>query len=89
MDAPTYTHDCDKCIFLGSFQGEDGDHDLYVHRDDEHPALTTVIARWGNDGPENNSGLGSPLPSLVEARRRAVERGILPQAWFVGVTFRS
>ncbi len=71
---PRHTHDCLSCVYLGRL----GDEDLYVHADREHPVLTTVIARWGSDGPEYNSGITSQLPSLIEARRRATERGILP-----------
>lgn len=41
-----------------------------------------MIARFGPDGPDYKSGMGAATrsadPHLVEARRRAVERGLVP-----------
>ena len=55
---PTYQHDCEACIFMGTWTGpdqalgqENALFDLYVC-----PRETTLgtccIARFGNDGPE-------------------------------------
>ena len=41
---PIYKHDCDVCIYLGSYQ-LDVDYDLYLCQ-----ASKTVIARWGYVG---------------------------------------
>jgi len=84
-DVPTYEHDCDNCRYLGShttkWWPEDKSEtlfDLYVcakQRD-----MPTVIARYGNDGPDYTSGLyhalafGELTHPLVEAVIRAVFR---------------
>ena len=71
---PLYEHDCDDCVFLGSFQNAD----LYYH---EGRIETTVIARYSSDGPDYSSGLCfcKTNPKLAEAKRRAIERGIYHQ----------
>jgi hypothetical protein len=71
--SPRFEHDCDRCVSLGEY----GAHDLYVC---EHCAGgPTVIARYGSEGKEYTSGLelAAHDPILAEARRRAIERGIL------------
>lgn len=67
-----YTHDCGRCVFLG----EHGEYDLYFH-EGTPPVLTTVIARYGNEGGNYMSGLAfaGRIPELAEARRRAIARG--------------
>ena len=76
---PKYQHDCDHCTFLGQWSGIqfDGcDHetmDLYNCGD------STVIARFGNDGPEYTSGLcfaARMNAALGEAKRRAEANGV-------------
>lgn len=77
---PRYVHDCDRCVYLGQFER----YDLYFA---DHggvapgyvPDAATVIARYGNDGPEYTSGLplADSVPALTEARRLAMERGLL------------
>jgi hypothetical protein len=42
MEKPKFKHDCDKCIFLGHYDGAD----LYQCND------TSGIARYGNKGPQ-------------------------------------
>jgi hypothetical protein len=71
-DAPRYTHDCDQCVFLGWYE----ECDLYFCARN----IVTVIARYGNDGHEYTSGLTftDVDPELAEAKKRAVERGLLP-----------
>ena len=52
--APLFEHDCDECAFLGTVHAAhrpEGYVDLY--RCDAHGA--TVIARYGDDGPEYSS----------------------------------
>ncbi|MGZ8855866.1 MAG: hypothetical protein ACXW07_08035 [Nitrososphaeraceae archaeon] len=72
---PTFTHDCDKCTFLGNIHDEDL-YDLYYCSQVNFP---TVIARFGNDGPNYKSGAfkGTKDPHLKEAMNRA-ERLNLP-----------
>ena len=82
---PRYTHDCDKCEYLGGMEFEGEYHDLYCCPQGERP---TVIARWGDDGPEYRSGIefaidyalgarpkDSPAALLAEALARAVSYG--------------
>ena len=80
---PRHEHDCTTCVFLGRH----GRFDLYLHDGGDHPAWTTVIARWGSLG-SYSSGLWaarpyvsidgqqqSGIPELVEARNRAIAMG--------------
>lgn len=61
MTTPKYTHDCDKCQFLGIAH----DHDLYVCGARVIPGMgPSVIARFGNEGPEY---LSVPWKILEEA----------------------
>jgi hypothetical protein len=66
-----FEHDCEKCTFLGN----DGEHDLYFCM--QMGSMPTVIARYGNGGPDYASGLGTTHPSLQEGERRAREKGLL------------
>lgn len=77
---PNYKHDCEHCTFLGQWSEliytSGGktltyDYDLY-HCDSNYP---TVIARYGNDGPDYQSGLigADCVPCLREAKHRALE----------------
>lgn len=77
VDTPLFTHDCERCTFLGRHLGEQV-ADLYVHTDGPMP---TVIARYSDEGSDYNSGLAfvGKIDDLTEAHRRAVERGLLPQ----------
>ena len=70
MDERRYIHDCQKCIFLGQFN----EFDLYFCGG---TAYNTVIARYGDDGPDYLSGMFSIDPNLEEAKKRARELGLL------------
>lgn len=72
-----YTHDCDICIPLGTWDDSTRHYDLYAHPD-ARDALTTVIARHGEDG-EYLSGLSfvGKVPALTEAYARAIQRCLL------------
>lgn len=56
---PRFTHDCDGCKFLGNYNGQD----LYFCGNGR--PFPTVIARFGNEGSQYQSGLeiakGFPL----------------------------
>ena len=71
---PIYKHDCDVCIYLGSYQLY-LDYDLYLCQ-----ASKTVIARWGYEGPQYDSGLALITHDSViaVAARRAL-------AYYMGV----
>ena len=67
-----YEHDCPHCIFLGAFESEERMFDLYYHDMDNN---RTVLARYGNDGQDYESGLQMAtkdgVPYLYEARLRS------------------
>jgi len=46
---PRHTHDCNACEFHGYFGGYD------VYTCGQGGLGSTMIARWGNDGPEYQS----------------------------------
>ena len=73
-DKPLFIHDCDRCIFLGTYKNED----LYFCVAG-NMGLDTVIARYGNKGYEYTSGLSfaDSVPVLAEAKRRAKEKNLL------------
>lgn len=73
-EKPLFRHDCDKCTFLGRHAG----HDLYFCP--QGGLVPTVIARFGDDGPDYVSGLplADAIPEIAEAKRRAKEKGLLP-----------
>jgi len=70
MNNPRFLHNCDVCVFLGHLEG----NDLYFC-----PKEPTVLARYGDDGPEYTSGisLAELDPRLAEAFRRADKKGLL------------
>ena len=74
---PRYEHDCDKCQYLGRYSDEQYDEaDLYYC--DREP---TVIVRYADDGPSYSSGMvladRGLNPALVEAKRRAIDKGLM------------
>lgn len=68
---PIHKHDCDSCISLGEFNGQD----LYYHPG--KPFSWTLISRYGEHGDYQSGSHISQTPQLMEARRRAVERGFI------------
>ena len=72
---PIYKHDCDICIFLGSYR-LGIDYDLYLCK-----ASKTIIVRWGSEGPQYDSGLAL-IPhnfAISVAARRAL-------AYYMGIS---
>lgn len=70
MTQPIFTHDCDECIFLGTYEGED----LYVHIRANH---AEAIHRSGDRGWEYGCmRLPHPSKFYQEIERRCRERGI-------------
>ena len=72
---PIYKHDCDICIYLGSYQLVI-DYDLYLCQ-----ASKTVIARWGSEVYQYDSGLAL-IPdywAITVAARRAL-------AYYMGIS---
>lgn len=74
---PHYQHDCPNCIDLGDHTQDGHTFDLYVCP--TQIGGPTVIARFGDDGPDYKSGLCFARPGTVlgEAKRRAEEKGVL------------
>lgn len=74
QETPLFAHDCETCIFLGTFNGKD----LYFHRSELE---TTVLARDSSEPGDYSSGLEFALlginPTLVEALARAKARGLM------------
>lgn len=83
METPTFTHDCAACQFLGKYKRSEWDDrapdDLYYCPKTDGG---TVLARYGDDGPEYTS---CPIPillyagypyehPLLEATRRQIKR---------------
>jgi hypothetical protein len=79
--APLFTHDCEACTFLGTWDG----FDLYVcnQGSTDH---ATLIARYGDAAPAYKSGLdfglipfnsGVASPPMRVAYLIAVDRGLL------------
>ena len=72
---PKYRHDCQFCTFLGRYEIEGQEYDLYFCPGKNRP---TIIARYGNDAGSYLSGLVSiEMPPLNEAAKRAVKKGLL------------
>jgi len=71
-----YKHDCQKCIFLGQYEFKGEIYDLYFCEQD---GLPTVIARYGNDGPEYISGLqfANSFEPIKEAKERSIKLNYL------------
>ena len=71
---PIYKHDCNICIYLGSYQLV-LDYDLYVCKE-----YNTLVARWGSEGPQYESGLAliTHYSVIAVAARRAL-------AYFMGI----
>lgn len=77
VSKPMYKHDCKECIFLGNYIGgvftdstEMDIYDLYYHASQK-----TVVARYGNEPDEYQSGMNFARPDgilpLFEAKLRA------------------
>tara|TARA_R110000772_G_scaffold2410_2_gene8453 strand:- start:68765 stop:68983 length:219 start_codon:yes stop_codon:yes gene_type:complete len=69
-----YKHDCEDCKSLGEFNNTD----LYYC---EGGIGTTVISRFGDNGPDYSSGMIFATedgdPNLFEAKKRAIEKGYI------------
>lgn len=50
---PRHKHDCDNCVFLGHYKK----YDLYCCPKINSKKISTVVARYGDDGPDYYSGL--------------------------------
>ena len=76
---PRHEHDCSGCTYLGHHDDQTGQYDLYFCTQGGN--IPTVIARFGSDGPDYQSGLEfgkfGIIPSLTTAYQRAVEKGLV------------
>jgi hypothetical protein len=62
-----FTHDCNRCVFLGEIEDKEGKHDLYICPNDLFGG--SLIARFGNEGPEYRSfGVDANVLELFENR---------------------
>jgi len=73
QEKPLYQHHCEVCVFLGHYRA----HDLYFCP--QYELRPTILARYGNDGPEYISGIpfAEYDPIMRAALERARERGLL------------
>lgn len=72
-EKPQFEHTCEKCTFLGQF----GKFDLYFCLKGSDPDSRTVVSRFGDATHEYSGGLSLETADIVEAKRRAKERGLL------------
>jgi len=79
---PTYLHDCNHCKFLGTINVDDQIADLYYCNPLKKHLSGTVIARYGNEGPNYSSGMGFAVisPVLALAATRAIVLGYMDVA---------
>lgn len=81
-DTPYFKHDCDRCIFLGNLNNSDFHatpprkeyYDLYFCK---KGGMSTVIARYGDEGHKYLSGLGFKNEVLKYAEELARNAGVL------------
>lgn len=78
-----FVHDCAVCIALGSTEVGNTPVDLYYCRQghEKHPALASLIARYGSEGQEYIAShppeafakgyVAKPWEALIVARARA------------------
>lgn len=101
---PKFKHDCDKCVYLGSYSEEElhekctavvafmprdyGKYfDLYFCGAAASEGHTTVVARYGDRGPDYVSGLHyvNAFPEIHMAAILAVKKGLLSEKDIPGV----
>lgn len=81
MMEPKFTHDCNECVFLG----HEDNHDLYWCGE-SIPFNWTVIARYGDGGPDYTSGAvfakegEGGIPLLFRAKQLAIEKGLIEES---------
>jgi len=73
-----FKHNCDECVYLGSITHKGEHNDLYFHDDPTNPIL---LARYGKSDAyvtvsKINLSLSQPL---IEAKHRAIQRGLYKQ----------
>lgn len=49
MTSPHFQHDCEECVYIGHYD----EHDLYRC---PQMGMPTIVARFGDDGPDYDSG---------------------------------
>lgn len=78
-ETPMFEHDCESCIFLGGGSVNGSPEVWYDYYYCERGGRPTVIARYGNDGPDYLSGIYRIIiePALAEAYHRAVKAGLI------------
>jgi len=84
---PTYIHDCQDCKFLGTVTIHNSPvrctvADLYYCNPSNQELSGTLIARYGDEGPNYSSGIGFAMsnPVLALAATRAIVLGYMDTA---------
>lgn len=77
IETPNFEHDCENCVFLGIKDGKD----LYWCSQGSSNGRWTVLARFGDSGPNYSSGAVFAKPGgdedLHEAKLRAIKKGLI------------
>ena len=68
MDKPIYEHDCNECTFLGNYECEGTEYDLYFCK--QNDMIDTVIARFGTDA-SYMSGMSTGMNDLLNGRENS------------------
>lgn len=81
MNDPQFEHDCDTCVFLGHYESRDWRRPVDLYVCPGQPGGATIIARYGDEGPEYGSGLAFCVSSdhYAEACKRAINGGHLDE----------
>ena len=70
---PRFTHDCENCLFLGTYSAGNRYYDLYYHPSRgvcDKGIDSTVIARYGEEGYNYSSGLLSAQQTLKNMKEQ-------------------
>jgi hypothetical protein len=76
---PKFKHDCKECQFLGSASDGWNNYDLYYCNPTKRKYAGTLIARFGDDGPDYCSGMEFAVtnPVIALAAVRAMVLGYM------------
>lgn len=77
VQATCFKHEtCPGCVYLGPYGDESVvGFDLWFC--DQGGTVPTVMARFGDEPDAYHAGINSTMEPMVEAKRRASERGLL------------
>jgi hypothetical protein len=71
---PKFRHDCDRCTFLGHYAG----HDVYTCAHAPGNPNKSLLARYGDDGPEYYSNDLATFMRSIECNLRYTDATVTP-----------